>query len=250
MQDKKIYFLSDAHLGSQLLTNNKEREHKLVHFLESIRPVCQELFLLGDMFDFWFEYKRTVPKGYIRFLAELAKFTDEGINVHFFTGNHDIWAFNYLTTECGVILHTQIEKFQLNGKNFLIGHGDGLNPKDKGYLFIRKIFHNRFLQKCFRCIHPDWGIKFAHAWSSHSRLQDNGKIEAIEYLGDDQEDIVIYCKKILQKQDIDYFIFGHRHLPLNIPLGKNSRYINTGDWITHFSYAQFDGNNVELKSLV
>lgn len=249
MQDKNVYFLSDAHLGAKLLNNNRERELMLVNFLQKIKPDCSELYLLGDMFDFWFEYKRVVPKGFVRFLAELADFTDHGIKVHFFTGNHDIWAFDYLEKECGVILHTTLLETEINGKSFLIGHGDGLNPNDKGYLFLSKTFHNRFLQKCFRLIHPDWGIALANKWSSHSRLKGNGKIEASEYLGDDREEIVVYCKKVLQERHIDYFIFGHRHLPLHLQLQESSYYINTGDWITHFSYAKFDGNHVTLEKL-
>lgn len=249
MQGKNVYFLSDAHLGAKLLKNNRERELMLVDFLQKIKPDCSELYLLGDMFDFWFEYKHVVPKGHVRFLAELANFTDSGIKVHFFTGNHDIWAFDYLEKECGVILHTTMYETGMNGKSFLIGHGDGLNPNDKGYLFLSKVFHSRFLQKCFRFIHPDWGIALANRWSSHSRLKGNGKIEASEYLGDDREEIVQYCKKVLQKQHFDYFIFGHRHLPIDLQLEESSHYINTGDWITHFTYAKFDGNKVSLEKL-
>ena len=177
----------------------------LVEFLQSIKPDCLELYLLGDMFDFWFEYKHVVPKGHVRFLAELANFTDQGIKVHFFTGNHDIWAFDYLAKECGVILHTSMMETTINGKSFLIGHGDGLNPNDKGYLFLRNAFHNRFLQRCFRFIHPDWGIALANKWSSHSRLKGNGQIEARGYLGDDKEEIVIYCQNILKEHHVDYF---------------------------------------------
>lgn len=245
-RDKSIYFLSDAHLGATVLNDNDIRERRLVSFLEMIRPSCQELYLLGDIFDFWFEYKYVVPKGHVRFLAELTRFTDEGIKVHFFTGNHDIWAFDYLNRECGVILHTRQEKIIINGKTFIIGHGDGLNPRDKGYLFIRNIFHNPFLQKCFRLIHPDLGIALANAWSRHSRLQNNGQIEADSFRGMDKEEIVIYCQQQLQQQHIDYFIYGHRHLPLDIQLEKGCRYINTGDWITHFTYATFNGNDVVL----
>lgn len=249
MEGKKIYFLSDAHLGATVLPDNRDREKKLVHFLQSIREECEALYLLGDMFDFWFEYKRSIPKGFVRFLGELARFTDDGIPVHFFTGNHDIWAFDYLARECGVSLHFENELFTLHGKRFMIGHGDGLNPLDKKYLKLKRLFNNRFLQSCFRLIHPDLGIKLANSWSSHSRLKDNGKIEADDYRGEEREGIVVYCKKELEVQHIDYFIFGHRHLPLNIPLTGNSRYINTGDWISHYSYAVFDGNSVELMSL-
>lgn len=244
---KNIYFLSDVHLGASVLKNNRERELKLVEWLDSICSDCSTLFLLGDIFDFWFEYKRVVPKGFVRFLAKICEFTDKGIEVHFFTGNHDIWAFDYLPKECGIILHTQDEKFSFNGKKFYIGHGDGLDPTDKGYLFLKKIFHNSFLQRCFKWIHPDLGIAFAHKWSSHSRLKNNGKAEAGKYRGSDKEDIEQYCLDVLTHEHFDYFIFGHRHLPLDVRLTDGSRYINTGDWINHYTYAVFDGENLTLQ---
>lgn len=247
MEGKKIYFLSDAHLGASILPDNREREMKLIHFLESIRPDCEALFLLGDMFDFWFEYRKVVPKGSVRFLATLARFTDEGIPVHFFAGNHDIWTFDYLTEECGVIVYHEPKEMELQGKRFLIGHGDGLNLKDKHYLFLKKVFHNRFLQWCFRWIHPDIGIRLANSWSSHSRLKGAGNIEASPYRGDEQEGIVLYCKEQLKKQHYDYFIFGHRHLPIEVLLGEKSYYINTGDWITYFSYAVLENGEAKLQ---
>ena len=154
-----------------------------------------------------------------------------------------------MAKECGVTLHTSILETTINGKSFLIGHGDGLDPNDKGYLFLRNAFHNRFLQRCFRFIHPDWGIALANKWSSHSRLKGNGQIEAKGYLGDDKEEIVIYCRNILKEHHVDYFIFGHRHLPLNLELEPNSHYINTGDWITHFSYAMFNGEKVIIEKI-
>lgn len=245
-EGKKIYFLSDIHLGAPVLKNNRERELHLVNWLDEIRPDCGALFLLGDIFDFWYEYKRSVPKGYIRFLAKICEYTDQGIPVHFFTGNHDIWAFDYLPQECGVTLHTHNEIFNINGKRFLIGHGDALNPQDKGYLFLYRTFHNRFLQRCFRWIHPDLGILLAQKWSSHSRLE-NGKIEADSFQGEEKEEIVRFCKETLAVQHFDFFIFGHRHLPIDLPLSPLSRYINTGDWITYFTFATFDGHTLELK---
>lgn len=245
---KKAYFLSDAHLGASVLKNNQEREKRLVEWLDNIRPDCAVLFLLGDIFDFWFEYKRAVPKGSVRFLGKICEFTDAGIPVHFFTGNHDIWAFDYLSQECGVILHTRNEWFTINGQQFFIGHGDALNPQDKGYLFLYRIFHNRFLQRCFRWVHPDLGIWIAHTWSSHSRLE-NGHIEADLFRGEAQEEIVRFCREALQIQHFDYFIFGHRHLPIDFPLSTTSRYINTGDWITYYSYASFDGVTMKLVTL-
>lgn len=244
---KKMYFLSDVHLGAPVLSNHREREQLLVNWLEEIRPDCGILCLLGDIFDFWFEYKRTVPKGYIRFLAKICEFTDSGIPVHFFTGNHDIWAFDYLPQECGVVLHTHNEIFRINDKSLLVGHGDALNPRDKGYLFLYHTFHNRFLQRCFRWIHPDLGIWLAQKWSSHSRLE-NGRIEADTFRGEEQEEIVRFCKQTLTNRHFDYFIFGHRHFPIDLPLTDHSRYINTGDWITWFTYAVFDGETVSLQT--
>ena len=246
---KKIYFLSDVHLGAPVLSNNRERERRLVKCLESIRPDCGELFLLGDIFDFWFEYKWAVPKGFTRFLSKIGEFTDQGIPVHFFTGNHDIWAFDYLPEECGVTLHTRNTIFNVAGTRFFIGHGDALNPRDKGYLFLYRTFHNRFLQRCFRWVHPDIGIWIARKWSSHSRLE-NGRIEAEAFRGEEEEEIVRFCKEVLLHRHFDYFIFGHRHYPIDLPLGNDSRYINTGDWITYYSFAVFDGEKLELKSLL
>lgn len=247
-ENKKLYFLSDVHLGASVLNNHRERELQLVRWLNEIRTDCAVLYLLGDIFDFWFEYKRVVPKGYVRFLAKICEFTDNGIEVHFFTGNHDIWAFDYLCQECGMIIHTRNEIADINGKHFLIGHGDGLDPNDKGYLFLKKAFHNRFLQRCFRLIHPDLGIAIANKWSSHSRLE-NGRIEADKFKGEEKEETVRYCRQVLKNEHFDYFIFGHRHLPMDIQLSPSSHYINTGDWISHYTYATFDGKNVELKTL-
>jgi UDP-2,3-diacylglucosamine hydrolase len=238
-----VYFLSDAHLGASFLHDNEERERKLVAFLERIAPNCSALYLLGDMFDFWFEYKRVVPRGHVRFLGALARFSDAGIPVHFFTGNHDAWAFNYLARECGVILNDNNGWIIMGGKLFLVGHGDGLDPTDKKYLFLKRVFRSRFLQRAFRLLHPDIGIRLARAWSTHSRM---GHVESPSYRGDDHEGIVLYCKSVLQRRHVDYFIFGHRHLPVDIPISPTSRYINTGDWITHFSYATFDGTTLEM----
>ena len=244
---KRIYFLSDVHLGAPVLNNHRERELQLVAWLESIRPDCGMLCLLGDIFYFWFEYKRAIPKGHTRFLAKICEYTDQGIPVHFFTGNHDIWTFDYLSRECGVVLHRHNEIFRINDKSLLVGHGDALNPKDKGYLLLYRTFHNRFLQKCFRWIHPDVGILLAQKWSSHSRL-GNGKIEADSFRGEEQEEIVRFCKQTLETRHFDYFIFGHRHFPTDLPLSENSRYINTGDWISWFTYAVFDGETATLKT--
>ena len=243
------YFASDIHLGAGDAATARAVERRFVAWLDDAARDAEAIFLVGDIFDFWFEYRRVVPKGFVRTLGKLAELTARGVRVVFFTGNHDIWAFDYLAKECGVTLHTSILETTINGKSFLIGHGDGLDPNDKGYLFLRNAFHNRFLQRCFRFIHPDWGIALANKWSSHSRLKGNGQIEAKGYLGDDKEEIVIYCRNILKEHHVDYFIFGHRHLPLNLELEPNSHYINTGDWITHFSYAMFNGEKVIIEKI-
>ena len=248
-EGKKIYFLSDTHLGSPVLKNHRERELRLVNWMESIRPDCGILCLLGDIFDFWFEYKRVVPKGFIRFLAKICEFTDQGIPVHFFTGNHDIWITDYLPKECGVQLHTHNEILCINGHKMLVGHGDALNPKDKRYTLIYRTFHSRFLQNCFRRLHPDFGIHLAEKWSSHSRLE-NGKIEADNFRGEEKEEIIQFCKRSLRTQHFDYFIFGHRHYPIDFPLSADSRYINTGDWLTWYTYAVYDGKTVTLKKQI
>ncbi len=242
---KKIYFASDVHLGAPVMTNNSERERLFVKWLDTVKKDAGAIYLLGDIFDFWFEYKRVVPRGFTRFLGKIAEITDSGIPVHFFTGNHDIWVFDYLPNELGVIVHRDIVKTELGGKKFFIAHGDGLGPFDKGYKFLKKIFTNKFLQWCFARLHPNFGIWLAVKWSGHSRLK-NGMIAADEFRGDDKEWLVLYAKEELKKEHFDYFVFGHRHIPCSIDLGNNSRYINTGDWVTNFTYAVFDGGNMEL----
>ncbi len=249
LNGKKAYFLSDVHLGASALSEsvNRERECRLVGWLEQIRNDCATLFLLGDIFDFWFEYKRVVPKGAVRFLAKVAEFTDQGIPVWFFTGNHDVWLFDYLQKECGVRILKQDAAFVIERKKFYLGHGDGLDPHDRGYLCIRRIFHNRFLQRCFRWLHPDVGVGLARRWSAHSRKsKQNGACPKASGRENGQQEIENYARCILKQESFDYFIFGHLHLPTDIPLGGGSRYINTGDWITHFSYAVFDGRDVRL----
>ena len=243
---KKIYFASDVHLGAPALNNNRERELLFVKWLDLVKTDAEAIYLMGDIFDFWFEYKRAVPRGFTRVLGKLAEITDSGIPVHFFTGNHDIWVFDYLPTEVGVIVHRDIIKTELHGKKFFLGHGDGLGKYDKGYQFLKKIFTNRFLQWAFARFHPNFAIWMAHKWSGHSRLK-NGTIEADTFRGEDKEWLVLYAKDELKKEHFDYFIFGHRHWPCDINLNAKSRYINTGDWVTHFTYAVLDNGTMELK---
>ena len=242
--DKKIYFISDVHLGAPALTDNRERERLFVQWLEEIRKDAAMLFLMGDIFDYWFEYKRVVPRGFTRTLGKIAEIADSGIPVHFFTGNHDIWVFDYLPTELGIQVHHHEICAVFFGKRFFLAHGDGLDPFDKGYNLLKKIFTNRFLQWCFSHVHPNLGMALAFGWSKKSRIAKGGGIP----YKDDREGLYVFAESVLEKEDIDYFVFGHRHLLLDLPIGKNSRYINLGDWISHFSYGVFDGKNFELKT--
>lgn len=248
MQEKtKIYFASDFHFGAPSATQSKERESKFVKWLDEIKNDADEIFLLGDLFDFWFEYKTVVPKGYIRVLGKIAELSDRGIKIHLFTGNHDMWIFDYLPQELGITLYRKPIKKTWNNKNFFIGHGDGLGPGDHGYKFIKKVFANPFCQWLFARLHPNFGIALANFFSGRSRAINLPK-DAV-FLGEENEWLVQFCKEELKKEHTDFFILGHRHLPLNISLNEKSKYINLGDWITHFTYAVFDGENVELKKI-
>jgi UDP-2,3-diacylglucosamine hydrolase len=243
-QGKNIYFLSDFHLGAPDPSSSLVREKKVVSFLESIRHDAAEIFILGDIFDFWYEYRKVVPKGYVRLLGKLAELTDAGIPVHVFVGNHDMWMSGYFEEELGIPVYHHPKTFIRNGKRFYIGHGDGLGPADHGYKFIKKIFRNPLCQWLFGQLHPTWGIGLANYFSRKSREKTGSSDEF--FLGEDKEWLVIYSKEVLQKEHFDYFVFGHRHLPLDIWLAPDSRYINLGDWIRTFTYAVFDGQDMKL----
>lgn len=243
--NKKIYFASDFHLGVPSLEKSLLREKKIVRWLDEVKRDAAEIFLVGDLFDFWFEYKRTVPRGFTRLLGKISELTDSGIPVHVFTGNHDMWIFDYLPRECGVsVFRVPIER-EWNGKKFLIGHGDGLGPGDHGYKFIKKIFSSKICQWLFARLHPNFGIWLANSMSGYSRTITGDK--DIRFLGEENEWLVIYSKEKLKQKHFDFFIFGHRHLPMEIKVGENSKYINLGDWLTHFTYAVFDGEKLLLQ---
>jgi UDP-2,3-diacylglucosamine hydrolase len=242
---KKIYFLSDFHLGAPDAAASLIREKKIVSFLDKIQHDAAEIFIVGDLFDFWYEYKNVVPKGYIRILGKLASITDSGIPVHFFVGNHDMWMKDYFQKELNITVYFHPAEFNFSGKRFFIGHGDGLGPGDKGYKFIKKIFRNKICQWMFGVLPPYFGIGIADFFSKKSRAK-TGKTDEV-FLGEEKEWLVIYSKEMLEKEHYDYFIFGHRHLPLDISLNNKSRYINLGDWIKYFSYAVFDGEILKLE---
>ncbi|MBL0328492.1 MAG: UDP-2,3-diacylglucosamine diphosphatase [Bacteroidetes bacterium] len=246
MPDKtKIYFASDFHLGVPSYEKSLEREKRIVKWLDEIKHDAKEIYLMGDMFDFWFEYKYVVQKGFIRLLGKIAEIVDSGTPVTLFTGNHDMWMFGYLEKELGVTVHKNPITREYYGKKFYLGHGDGLGPGDNGYKFIKKIFSSTVCQWLFARIHPNFGAGIASFWSKKSRASNAPKDE--QFKGEENEWLAVYCKEVLQKEHFDYFIFGHRHLPLDIKLSEKSRYINLGEWINYNTYAVFDGEKLELK---
>jgi UDP-2,3-diacylglucosamine hydrolase len=248
MSDKKIYFASDFHLGVPSYEQSFEREQRIVKWLDSIKADAAEVFLVGDLFDFWFEYKYTAPKGFIRFLGKIAELTDAGIPVHVFTGNHDMWMYGYLPKEIGIRLHREPVRRTFNGKEFLIGHGDGLGPGDHKYKFIKKFFASKVCQWLFARLHPNLAFGIANYFSKSSRASTGKKDEM--FRGKENEWLYIYCNECLKKEHIDYFVFGHRHLPLQLPLSSDkgeSMYINLGEWLHYNTYAVFDGTRLELK---
>ena len=241
---KKIFFASDFHLGVDGRLSSAEREKQIVRWLDSIRDEAAALYLVGDIFDFWFEYRTVVPKGHLRLLGKLAEWRDAGIPIYFFTGNHDMWMFQYFEEELGIPVHRAPIFLELGGKTFLVGHGDGLGPGDHSYKFIKRVFANPLAQWLFRWIHPDLGMALANFWSRRSRASHS---DAATFLGPEKEWLAIYANEQLDTRPADYYVFGHRHLPIDYTLknGK-SRYINLGDWVYHCSYAVYDGNNLQL----
>jgi UDP-2,3-diacylglucosamine hydrolase len=243
---KKIYFLSDFHLGAPDHAASLVREKLIVRFLDEIKADAAEIFLVGDMFDFWYEYRQVVPKGYVRLLGKLAELSDAGIAMHFFVGNHDMWMKDYFQQEMNIPVYFEPIEFDRNGKHLLIGHGDGLGPGDHGYKRLKKIFRNPVCQWLFGILPPAIGMGLANYFSRKSRAQ-TGTSEEV-FLGEDKEWLIIYCKEVLQKKKVDFFVFGHRHLPIDFTLQPGSKYINLGDWIKFFTYAVFDGEEIKLLS--
>ena len=243
MSANKIYFASDFHFGVPDHSMSREREDLVVSWLEEIRKDAAEIYLIGDIFDFWFEYSAVIPKGFIRFQGKLAELADSGIKITLFKGNHDMWMFDYFVKELGIQIVSDELVLERNGKKFYLHHGDGLGPGDSKYKILKKIFRSGFCQWLFARIHPNLGVGIAKKWSKHCRLQSNQKEEFQDL---DKEWLVSYCKELLLKEQFDFLIFGHRHLPLDVRLG-DSRYINLGEWMNFNSYAVFDGENLELR---
>ncbi len=242
---QKIYFASDFHLGVPNQAASLDRERKIIRWLEQIQHDAHSIFLMGDIFDFWFEYKHAIPKGFIRFQGKLAELRDAGVPIYFFTGNHDMWMFEYFTKELSIEIFRKPQSVSINGKTFLIGHGDGLGPGDNLYKLQKKFFDSKICQWLFARIHPNLGIGIAQYWSKKSRIANTKREE--KFLGEENEYLLTYCKEQEKVNHYDFYIFGHRHLPLDLKVGENSRYINLGEWVHFDTYATFANGDVELK---
>ena len=244
-EGKKIYFSSDNHLGAPTAEASKPREQKFIAWLNEVKEDAAAIFLLGDLFDFWFEYKTVVPKGFVRVLGKLAEIRDSGIPIHFFVGNHDLWMHGYFEEELNIPVYHTPKEFVFNETRFFIGHGDGKGPGDKGYKRMKKVFVNPFSKWLFRWLHPDIGVRLAQHLSVKNKLISGDEDQ--QFLGEENEWLAQYAKRKLESKHYDYFVFGHRHLPMEIKVGENSTYFNLGDWINHYTYGVFDGEKFELK---
>ncbi len=244
-EGKKVYFSSDNHLGAPTHDESRPREQKFLRWFDSIKQDAKEIWLIGDLFDFWFEYKTVVPKGFVRVLGKLADLSDKGIPIYFFVGNHDLWMRDYFEKELNIPVYHKPQEFTFNNTTFLIGHGDGLGPGDKGYKRMKKVFTFPFFKWCFRWLHPDLGMRLGQYMSVKNKLISGD--EDAKFLGEENEWLVQYCKRKLETKHYDYFVFGHRHLPLEIDLNDKSRYVNLGDWIHYYTYGEFDGKTLSLK---
>ena len=244
---KKIYFASDNHLGAPTKAASFPREKKFIAWLDQIKKDAAVIFLLGDLFDFWMEYKTVVPKGFTRTLGKLAEISDSNVPIHYFVGNHDLWMNGYFEEELNIPVYHKPKEFTFNNTSFFIGHGDGLGPGDKGYKRMKKVFTNPFCKWLFRWLHPDIGVRMAQYLSVKNKLI-SGDDDA-KFLGEDNEWLIQYCKRKLENKHRNYFVFGHRHLPLEIQLNEKSKYINLGDWIKYYTYGVFDGKTLTLEKL-
>lgn len=244
-QNKKIYFASDLHLMQEPGTASRRREMDFIRWLDTVKNDAEAIFLLGDIFDFWFEYCRAVPRGFVRLLGKLSELADGGIPIHFFTGNHDLWVRDYLPTETGMAIHRHPEEFTANDKRFLVGHGHHLGTVGLADRLSALVFNSKILRRAFSAVHPDRGIAFGQWWSENSRKR-HGLAESFEGL--DKEEIAAYVYEKLVRKHYDFFVFGHRHLAMDARLSENSRYINTGEWMERYTYAIFDGQDVSLHS--
>ncbi len=239
------YFIADVHLGLRV-GNWEEREAEFAKFLLSLPKNTKTLYLLGDIFDFWYEYKYVIPRGYTRTLGALATLRDSGVEIFLFKGNHDVWTYNYFEQELGMTPLEQPSVVEIDNKTFCLGHGDGLGKTPFGFRAIRTVFHSKFLQFLFSTIHPRWAFALGHSWSKHSRLAktDNGKGERYLFKGEG-EPLFIFAEEFARTRHIDYFIFGHFHTPTLLKLPSGAEFHILGEWIHSCQYLIWDGTSLK-----
>lgn len=243
----RTYFVTDAHLGSLAFTDKLENEKKLVRWMDSIKTDCEALYLMGDIMDFWFEYKHVVPKGFTRFFGKIAEFTDSGISVFWIAGNHDVWLFDYVQSELGVTVYDKPVEKILHGKKFYLAHGDGLGDPSIRFKILRAVFHNRICQRLFASLHPGIGIGIGLAWAKYSRIKRSGNPEY--YHGENKEFLIRFSKKLAAESGenaASFYVFGHRHIIVNLKISPKSKVVILGDWIYLFSYGVFDGEYFDI----
>ncbi len=244
--DKKIYFASDFHLGAPDHKSSLERERRIVRWLDEVKTDAYSIYLLGDIFDFWFEYKNAIPKGFIRLQGKLATLRDAGISICIFTGNHDMWMFDYFPKELGIPIHRKPIELEIGKHQLMVGHGDGLGPGDSSYKILKRFFNSKLCQWLFARIHPNLGIGIARYWSKNSRIANMKREE--KFNGEENELLLTYCRELEKESHHDFYIFGHRHLPLDLKVGEKSRYINLGEWVNFNTYGVYDGDSIALKT--
>ncbi|MGA0558115.1 UDP-2,3-diacylglucosamine diphosphatase [Larkinella sp. VNQ87] len=243
--NRAVYFASDFHLGMPTPGVSRERERRVIRWLDTVRTDAEAIFLVGDVFDFWFEYREVIPKGFSRLQGKLAELADSGLKIVLFKGNHDLWMADYFTEEMGIPVYRLPRTYEIAGKRFLIGHGDGLGPGDFKYKQLKKVFENPLARWLFSWLHPDIGVTFGNGWSRRRKEAEQHKTELFK--GEAYEWIFQYCREVEARQHHDYYIFGHRHLALDLAVNETSRYINLGEWINHKNtYARFDGQTTQL----
>ncbi|HRK53494.1 MAG TPA: UDP-2,3-diacylglucosamine diphosphatase [Cyclobacteriaceae bacterium] len=243
---KKIYFASDFHLGVPTHEASLTREKRIIKWLDYVKEDAHSIYLLGDIFDFWFEYKHVIPKGFIRLQGKLAQLRDDGLPIYFFTGNHDMWMFDYFPKELGIPIYREPIELEIGNQKLMIGHGDGLGPGDSSYKILKKFFNSRWCQWLFARLHPNLGIGIAKVWSRSSRITNMKKEE--KFKGEENEYLLTYCRELEKNSHHDFYVFGHRHLPLDLEVGSNSRYINLGEWVNFNTYAVYDGSSIQLET--
>ncbi|MDE6235398.1 MAG: UDP-2,3-diacylglucosamine diphosphatase [Muribaculaceae bacterium] len=250
---KKAYFLSDTHLGAAYFPDSKERERCVVDFLESIRDKASEIYLLGDILDYWYEYRYVVPRGFVRFFGKIAELSDAGIKITWIIGNHDIWIFDYIPSELGVKVVDGSYITQVMGTRMLMAHGDGVWQHSRKFKILRSLFRNKFCQRLFAGIHPRWTVAFANAWSRHSRLSSDNvdnhkKLEIQRKIDYNLSRLAEYCE-LHHKTDPEcrYYLFGHLHIIADVKIANDADMIILGDWLKNFSYAVYDGQEMKIE---